>query len=367
MGQFEGTTVGAITINLDERLSYYEGVAYLHPGNTQVPGIAASFRTPNKNSSFSTRTYAILPIHPSDGIPVSWDLIKGNYPVGTAISLWADVKGSFSDGCLNLSWRTDLGVEGRCALTRLAPDRPSELKPLRKNWREYQDYVAELETKKYLFRGQNEPWRLRTSFHRAERANISRFLFEDIPELHRSLSSRTKHLFNLGIAQENGGFYNLIQHHGYPTPILDWTYSPYVAAFFAYRGMSNEEAEARPTKPVRILVFDQAQWKLDWNQLLFLAPATSHFSVAEFIAIENERMIPQQAASTVTNIDDIEDYIRARETAGKSYLWAIDLPAGERRKIVTELGYMGITAGSLFPGLDGMCEALKERNFGAGT
>jgi hypothetical protein len=28
-----------------------------------------------------------------------------------------------------------------------------------------------------------------------------------------------------------------------------------------------------------------------------------------------------------------------------------------------ELGYMGITAGSLFPGIDGACEELRERNF----
>lgn len=76
-------------------------------------------------------------------------------------------------------------------------------------------------------------------------------------------------------------------------------------------------------------------------------------------------MIPQQAASTVTNIDDIEEYIAAKGKAThKAYLSAIDLPASERRKVITELGYMGITAGSLFPGLDGMCEELKERNFG---
>jgi len=30
---------------------------------------------------------------------------------------------------------------------------------------------------------------------------------------------------------------------------------------------------------------------------------------------------------------------------------------------MNELAYMGITAGALFPGLDGTCEELKEKNF----
>ena len=113
---------------------------------------------------------------------------------------------------------------------------------------------------------------------------------------------------------------------------------------------------------VRIHVFDQAQWKIDWKQLLHLLPPAPHLSIGEFMAIENERMIPQQAASTVTNIDDIESYIKSKEANGKTYLWAIDLPVSERRTVVHELSYMGITAGSLFPGLDGACEELKERN-----
>jgi hypothetical protein len=75
-------------------------------------------------------------------------------------------------------------------------------------------------------------------------------------------------------------------------------------------------------------------------------------------------MIPQQAASTLTSIDDVETFIRQRETDTKKYLQAIDLPVRERKQIIRELSYMGITAGSLFPGLDGACEELAERNFG---
>jgi hypothetical protein len=150
----------------------------------------------------------------------------------------------------------------------------------------------------------------------------------------------------------------------YPTPLLDWTYSPYVAAFFAYRGISNEmAAKASPSAKVRIHVFDQLRWKTDWNQVLMLLTTAPHLSFLEFMAIENERLIPQQSASTVTNLDDIETYIRSKESKEKIYLTAIDLPVRERKKVVQELSYMGITAGSLFPGLDGACEEMRERNF----
>jgi hypothetical protein len=191
-----------------------------------------------------------------------------------------------------------------------------------------------------------------------------RFQQEDFLELYKQLSARTRHVFNLLLPDEYGAFMNLIQHHGYPTPILDWTYSPYVAAFFAYRGTSNKDAaEADPTDKVRIHVLDQARWKSQQRMFLILGPSDLHLSIHEFSASENERMIPQQAASTVTNVDDIEAFIKAKEGDGGQYLSAIDLPINERKKVVRELGYMGITAGSLFPGLDGACEELKERNF----
>ena len=62
----------------------------------------------------------------------------------------------------------------------------------------------------------------------------------------------------------------------------------------------------------------------------------------------------------MTNIDDVESYIRRRETErGTTYLTAIDIPVSERRRVMQELQYMGITAGALFPGLDGACEELR--------
>jgi hypothetical protein len=75
-------------------------------------------------------------------------------------------------------------------------------------------------------------------------------------------------------------------------------------------------------------------------------------------------MIPQQALSTVTNLEDIEEYISSKERPDRKYLQAIDLPVEQRTEVLQELSMMGINAGSLFPGLDGACDQLKERFFG---
>jgi hypothetical protein len=75
-------------------------------------------------------------------------------------------------------------------------------------------------------------------------------------------------------------------------------------------------------------------------------------------------MLPQQGISTMTNVDDMETYIQDIEAKhSKTYLQAIDLPVSERSIVSRDLAMMGITAGSLLPGLDGACEQLRERFF----
>jgi FRG domain len=234
------------------------------------------------------------------------------------------------------------------------------------NWAEFKDFAYSLDPDRYIFRGQERAvWRLRTSFHRAGRANLERFLSEDVPRLHKHLSARTTHVFNMRNPEEHGAFVSLAQHHGYPTPLLDWTRSAFVGAYFAYRKLRNSVAiKASPDQKVRIFVFDRDGWGGEVIQISRLAPAVPHLSFLDALAIENTRMIPQQALSTITNVDDIESYIRHFEhNRKKSYLQVIDLPARERPDVMKDLFQMGITAGSIFPGLDGACEALKEQYF----
>jgi len=363
VGRYTGSSSGNIIVNIDKSESNYQGLADLTTEDKSMPGSVVSFMIPNKDAEFSVRTDWILAIDQASGEALTLENIAKKYS-HVAFPKYADVKGSLKDGVLSLSWTTDVGSTNSCELPRSKASQPSELKATEERWASYKERVAVELPKRYLFRGQNGPWRLRTSFHRAGRTDLQRYMREDIPALHRQLSARTKHVFNLAIGDENGAFYNLVQHHGYPTPLLDWTYSPYVAAFFAYRGITNKRASnAGETDKVRILVFDQAQWRKDLNQLIVLICPTLHVSICEFIAIENERMIPQQAASMLTNVDDIETYVKSKEFESKKYLWAFDMPMSDRGHVMRELSYMGITAGSMFPGLDGACEELKERNF----
>lgn len=69
-----------------------------------------------------------------------------------------------------------------------------------------------------------------------------------------------------------------------------------------------------------------------------------------------------------SNVDHIETHIGLVEREqGKRYLEVFDLPASDHDFIMKELALMGITAGALFPGLDGACESLRERNFSHST
>lgn len=363
IGKFSGSTSGSIIINIDEFASFYQGIAYLLQDNQDIPNSAVYFRTENKDSNFRFLTSQISAIN-SWQIPDNWENVKQYYP-NAMIANSAEVRGNWTEKTLTLGWQTDIGTHGICRLSYSKSSQKSQIKSKKTNWENFKKYISKLGNKKFLYRGQKEAWRLRTSFHRTGRNDVQRFISEDIQILHKHLSARTKHVFNLENGNENGAFFNLVQHHGYPTPLLDWTYSPYVAAYFAYQNVTREDVNSATSKnKVRIFLFDQEAWKTDYKQHLHLSTANLHLSIGEFMAIENERMIPQQAASTVTNIDDIESYITVCEQArNKTFLQAFDLPLSERDKVLHELRYMGITAGSMFPGLDGACEEFKNRHF----
>ena len=148
--------------------------------------------------------------------------------------------------------------------------------------------------------------------------------------------------------------------------MLDWTYSPYIAAYFAYSSFAdNAKSEADTSEKVRIFMFDASAWRTDYPQILNLTHCQPHFSLMEPMAIENPRTLPQKSVASVTNIDDIETYIlQAEKRTEKKYLKVFDLPQNEYETVLSQLGLMGISPGSLFPGMEGLCAEYRQRQFG---
>ena len=359
IGRATGDIEGVIILNVDDRGNNYSGVAFFSPDNPELPSSAAFFQTESKKKHFEFKSN-LTAIDPITGLAGDWNEIQKYYP-DVIHGNEAFIKGNYISNKLQLQAVTNLGTKLVGHLEKEVVSDLSTIESETKTWEEYKKYVSGLLGKNLLFRGQQRPWSLRTSFHRKERYDLGRFVNEDIPKLHQHLSARTSHLFNRNNPDENGAFFNLVQHHGYPTPLLDWTYSPYVAAFFAFREIQKNSKNKAFT---RIFVFDNKLWQQHWKNSLMLNTAFLHLSVIEFMAIDNLRLIPQQSVTTVTNISNIEGYVKFREsTKSCKYLTAIDIPVSERNKVMQELSFMGITAGSMFPGLDGACEELKEKYF----
>jgi len=359
LGKYVGTVTGKIMLNIDEVDGVFEGVAYLHPDKKEVPGTIAYFRTEDKAAKSSV-TASTFPIDPGSGFQTSWEEIKQFFP-GMSHSKSAVVNFSINGDELAVDATTDIEVKVKASLTRPPNNSETKISGQKMSWSDFKDYVGNISNSGYLFRGQQKPWPLCTSFHRRGRYRISEFTSKDVKQLHQRLSSITNHLFDLNMPEQNGAFFNLLQHHGYPTPLLDWSHSPYVAAFFAFR---DRPIGSKESGAIRIYLFNNREWQKRYRQLQNIDPAFPHLSVMEFISIDNPRTVPQQAVTTVTNIHDIEAYLIEKEKeSGISFLKAVDIVASERENTMSDLRFMGITAGSMFPSIEGVCEELRERNF----
>lgn len=214
-----------------------------------------------------------------------------------------------------------------------------------------------------IYRGhENSNYRLHTLFHRMNRRRLVRYNI-DLSRLMRYLEPLLKRHIDPQNPHQYGAALSLAQHHGYPTPLLDWTESPYIAAFFAYMKLPKNEEEL-DKKRVRIYSFDWSAWHQTTEPIMYIDTAMPTITAMSLSAIDNPRALPQQSLSTFSSVYNMEEFVKNKEKLHKrKYMVAMDLPASERKKVMAELYEMGITAASLFPGIEGTCAALKERYF----
>jgi hypothetical protein len=177
----------------------------------------------------------------------------------------------------------------------------------------------------------------------------------------RELSVYDDEIISIANDEEKLAFMSRLQHHGFPTPMLDWTESPYIAAYFAYR-----EVDANEDGKVVIYIFDYGAWiARSFGRDFLLADSRDYVHLHLSGGLRNQRFTLQQGAMTVTNVEDLQSFLMTAGGDDKcDYLYRVELPRMERSIVMTDLNLMGINAKTLFPGLDGVCEFLKEKQFG---
>ena len=367
IGENLGIIKGFVMLNLDLKDESYEGrLTLLNEDPDKVSGVTQVKINKNKlditTGKFTGELFNFLPINIKNRRVGKWKefpkIPEDQIPKTGEVNGYLDREG------INGRWNIDKGHEGEFKLKYYSSKKPS-CYPSTKiySWEEFKNKVLkDIQYQKHIFRGQTGLRRLSTSFHRTGRADLNRYKKEDVPILYRYVSAFPNCRFDLSKRGELGALLALAQHHGYPTPLLDWTYSPYVAAYFAYSDLTKEESNK--DEFARIFIFDVDSWVKKKKYSSSLSAPLPTFTYLKPLSIGNNRMFPQQSVTMFSNIDDIESYIKFCEGHDNcTYLRIYDLPVRERTTVVQDLDYMGITAASLFPGLDGTCKALKEKYF----
>lgn len=353
----------SIVLELDNIGDKAIGFAYLYPEELSQPASYVAINA-SKNCEEFSQSLEVFHFDANLGVQLNAELLKEHFKQ-FKYPEYAMVKFVYSgENKLKVEWTSEIGTHGKAILTRAEPKPRSTLVAETgvADWKSFRNFVTDDVGSGMIFRGQANAWPLQTGFHRTNRKDLKRYLHQDIPVLHQKMSARTKKLFDLEKPLENGAFFNLVQHHGFPTPLLDWTYSPFVAAYFAFSGLEKDNAA---DTNIRIYAFDQNSYFRDNRQYQALTHIRPHFSIMEAFAIENDRAIPQQGLLTLTNLSHIEDFIEYKERmSGKRYLYAFDIPKREAGKALSDLRLMGITEATLFPGFDSICRELRRQYFG---
>lgn len=166
------------------------------------------------------------------------------------------------------------------------------------------------------------------------------------------------------------------QHHGVPTRLLDWSYSPLVAAFFATRPAAGRDAA------------DRAVWRLDWQRVhrhfglpplalfmddldrafgdgghsspfrLFAKRSTPFACMIEPPSLDS-RIVAQAATFTFMSEKTTSfDRFLAEHDLGDA-LTRYVIPAASVAQLRDQLDLVGIDERRLFPDLDGVASAIQ--------
>lgn len=282
-------------------------------------------------------------------------------------------------------------------LSVLVQSQPAEIT----SWSDLEAFFGDLDggLNRWCFRGHRcSEWPLLSSFDRAiltDRHRVERFLIHEFQRTaHHSLRS-------LPDKEDTLTWLSIMQHHGTPTRLLDFTLSPYVALYFSLqtfpvesRGQPNFSAGLWAVNYVSCkgvalgCISDRIGKSVTHGELLstpamfnkcFMEAHRGYFVAPLRPDRYNERQNAQQAIFlcpssldypfetifvqppdfSATMAGEKGDYETLKQNLRRLVRFARINEKGAK-EIVPRLQRMNINAASLFPGIDGYAQSIKE-------
>jgi hypothetical protein len=238
------------------------------------------------------------------------------------------------------------------------------------SWSEFTDYISARDG--WAFRGQSDAsWPLLSSLQRRLQQNrVPRDQWSERERRAVRIFRRKAHVYltDKGTLDDNLRCLAMMQHHGAPTRLLDFTKSPFVAAFFALEEARTHAAVYALNTP-RIWAggpaFDPT---LTRHVIDPRVPGNfdRYFAVSELPVVwfgephkMDHRLIAQSGLLVVPGVLDLPlNELLAEYGQQQEVVERIDIAPEVRSEAMHELYRMNITHATLFPDLEGLARSI---------